>query len=209
MLGDSWCVCLKILSGAASCRNHCDVCPGWFELCVCVSLVGNDHHTLQLLLNSHVSGGFVSFVCCQSCFPHVCSFLRKSQLTWETQTRLWHGYIPVSHTQTHNISCFLCKDGCVACKCVCVCVCVWLCVLLLYIYLLPFFSGTLHFRFKFICAFSSGRSSFIWFFTQAKFLLNPQAFSAGADPRSRWTVWMVSHLWGPWPLPPFSLLCGP
>lgn len=33
-----------------------------------------------------------------------------------------------------------------------------------------------------------GRGSFIWFFTLAKFLLNPQAFSAGADPRSRWTV---------------------
>lgn len=47
-----------------------------------------------------------------------------------------------------------------------------------------------------------GRGSFIWFFTLAKFLLNPQAFSAGADPRSRWTVWMVSHLWGLWPLPP-------
>lgn len=38
------------------------------------------------------------------------------------------------------------------------------------------------------------RSSSIWFFTLAKFLLNPQAFRAGADPHSRWTVWMVSHL---------------
>lgn len=50
----------------------------------------------------------------------------------------------------------------------------------------------------------SDTGSFIWFFTLAKFLLNPQAFSAGADPRSRWTVWMVSHLWGLWPLPPLA-----
>lgn len=33
-----------------------------------------------------------------------------------------------------------------------------------------------------------GRGSFIWIFTLAKFLLNPQALRAGADHCSRWTV---------------------
>ena len=119
---------------------------------------------------------------------HVCSCLNKSQLTWETPQ---HSLPLLVYRLTicrlsHKHYCFC--ESTLSHK-----------LLDVIPFSFPLSPCILYLGFLYIF---SSRGSFIWFFTPAKFLLNPQAFSAGADPRSRWTVWMVSHLWGLWPLPP-------
>lgn len=68
---------------------------------------------------------------------------------------------------------------------------------------LPFLTSEL-FKLRLSVHFQRQRQLYLVFHTD-QIPFKPPGFSAGADPCSRWTVWMVSHLWGLWPLPPTPL----
>lgn len=67
---------------------------------------------------------------------------------------------------------------------------------------LPFLTSEL-FTLRLSVHFQRQRQLYLVFHTD-QIPFKPPGFSAGADPCSRWTVWMVSHLWGLWPLPPLA-----